>query len=130
MVLFLEITGACRVMIKVHEYEWKTCMYFSLFNYKSCPYVWLACGQIAQPQQVVENRSGNILQSRGMPFMVHVMLFLFKWVVMRIGFCLFLQSITLLSVVYVIFNLVYLGAFTLSTLPTSNNIILCNVHRS
>ena len=52
----------------------------------------------------------NILQFRRIPFMVHLMLFLFKWVVMRIG--LFLQSITLLAVIYLIFNLVYLSAFT------------------
>ena len=66
-----------------------------------------------------------------MPFMVHLMLFWFKWVVMRIGSCLFLQSTTLLAAIYLIFNLVYLSAFTFYLRdPTSSNIILCNVYTS
>ena len=78
---------------------------------------------------LVENLCRNILRFRGIPFMVHLMLFLFKWVVTRIGFCLFLQNITLLAVIYLIFNLVYLSAFTFYLRdPTSNSIILCNVH--
>ena len=77
----------------------------------------------------LRNPGSNILQFRRIPFMVHLMLFWFKWVVMRIGSCLFLQSITLLAVIYLIFNLVYLSAFTFYLHdPTSNNIILCDVH--